>query len=400
MIKMRREDDFLPRRLFGIQVTIYGLNLKKGEDEQFHDLDFQIEPSVSGSIDRSGAPLSEIKKLVIDRFDAAGWAAFYAHLFAIPVEEWKDNYARARQEVFEPYSLWIRDKANVNREISAGSPLADTDALSTFGLKWENGKLKVKKGEVEEINFDTGADSPYFSFDTESDDYKITQSYDPDAEAVEFALNKSCDVFLIPRPALHISYTVGVTNDTSVPGTFHQTIWNNFLGIVYRTVPTEYFPQWREQDYDVTTPVTDPDGYFQDFVDWMKGLTTARNFVFNYEYEFPTGSPSHSTDIGSPGFQSSAGYPILGADGVFRYLYRFISRRIQDLSRLHTIEPDGYPSDFDTSFFEEPSEPQLVAVIKQGSQFYYVWNTALTVAQEINAYTGSAGIFRIFYNNP
>lgn len=410
-------EDALRRRILK-GINFYALNLVKPEDsDEYKDIDWYVNPSITHTINRAAIE-GQLEQVILDvgRFTESDLEGLYEKIFEVPLEDWKKRYYKIPYDNRIPFTIHIKDKEGDVQQISDENDAVlkyEEDGeilyrpLDSIGIEWTRKGLMYDTSLDEEeepifghIAINTSEDSPYFEFDTSSEDYKITEEYDYDAEEVEWKIKPNMDIFLVPKFGLYYSTTNGITDNT-VPLDHADVTWHhNLLGLQYRAAPTQKHPKFVNPDIDVVSSETDPTGEFQAFIDHLKAFTGSRAYLVEriYFYPLPTATQHHSTD-GDSGIKSAATYPVIG-ESTFHYLYRFISYRTVDLDRKITVQPDDYPSEFNSFFINEITTPQLVAVIKIGSKAFYVWNkqTGLDMRAEIFQYTGAVGELRIFYN--
>lgn len=368
-------------------IKFWDLGQFLNNEEVWQDLDFIAYPSASFTVDLSSPSwFVEILTITLSRFTSADWAAFFARLFTVPVTQWKSYYRAVPFEVYPPYSPSFRSKTGAMQTIT---PALASNNIDVFGIRWDAGKGLAYK-DITAIDITSTAN---YSFRTNLPaTYKITRDPNPSADAVTFELGGEVNVFLVPRIGLELTTCQKTVTDTP-GGVTHQIITDESLNYFYRASPRVFFPTFRDRTITAINQPVDINGYFTDYVNFMRSQTGARANRIVRELFLPPGGGDHSTVL------SNAPSPPGEFPPKDAYFTRYLLRRVQDLVFFRTVEPLGFESDFNFNFFNPPATPPLQAVLEKGGAIYYVWHVGSNFIASVGGAFGTGGAFRFNYKD-
>ena len=241
LLRPRREDDYLARRLKSIYLNFYDLGQIRDGDA-WKDINFEAAKTITVS---SNQPQHT------EDLDLSDWNNLKDKLFEIPIEEWSNQYRKFDYERAERYGVdvYLGNQAlqfqpdkylPVGRNGSRNKTKKEIETETVSDSKWTDKGLKVEKQTEERfaiftqngfinINVCVGA--------------KITAEANYSAASVPFIIDKSTDIFLVP-------YLPASRGDCLFAGNIP-----GYLNYFYAPLPREIFLESAYLDALVGAPV-------------------------------------------------------------------------------------------------------------------------------------------------
>jgi hypothetical protein len=269
--------------------------------------------------------------------------------------------------MYDPYDIHLADTAYLT-DVRASDAAGKRTFLNANGFAWVNDKT-VYRG-LDELTgmYPTPNPSPnWFGFSTgQKDRYKITTVNDPDAADVGTVKpTGNLDVFLMPQ----IGFWAAATATTIHPyGPDAQDI----LGMHYQVQPRQFFPRfvdpfWPQPSGPDAIPDTtaDPSGRKSAYLAYQQ----TRAGVRASSWSTPDSGVSVIETPTDPAAWSGGTYrtATLSRDDSTNFFYNLGEDGDGDPVRYRTlfsVSGDWFVND----------QPFLVAVVRSGATFYYVWN--------------------------
>lgn len=329
----------LGRRRANAKINFYDLgqiNTGTTETPVWSDLPALYSPSYTVSITLGASYNVQLR---VEKFPDAQFDAYTDLLFEVPVAEWRTTYRKIKKSLAVGFfNVRIDDVFGAMTTLSDDEPVGtEAEQMAAHGFAWSETGLKYRGLD----SIDHG--SPvWYSFDTEdTTNYKITATRDVEADAVSFTVSGEMDVYLVPKVAL----SLGFADYDAFPVTF--------LDIVYRGGGYQYFPGTE----------LNPTGTLEaDYATYLAYLLT-RDGVRAHEAPGAVGS---GTSISPASFDTGAAKAFYGMYG------HGINLRLIDGGYGVNLSSDVIGDNFLFTNYV----PFLVAVIRKGSRYYYVWDVS------------------------
>jgi hypothetical protein len=365
----RRQADELPRRLSGY-VNFYDCG-QIWDGSAWKDWTFTIDPNEAFT-STTADPIA-----VIDGFDSSAWAAWSNNIFAIDAADWRTKYRKIDFADSPKFGVSVYNgRGGILSNSTTPDPL---NMLGPDNPEWSGRGLKpIDKNNILVQN--TGPLCLGFNtYDTTN--FKVTAVQDYSAPTVAVDLAKGADIFLIPRPLFpQAIQEIGV----GAAGRFA------YLWAGWSTAPREIFFEKTLKRF-VSSPFAEVpffQGYFAndpyesggawmfdaadigdllaaDLANWIKTRSNSNLYV---QRGFPTTS-------GTYGYESLANFPFAGSGpqpawpGI-SYLWE------PEVSQFFRTAQSGVHG----------NRPMiagiLIAVIKTGQSFKYVWTNSNSEANK------------------
>jgi hypothetical protein len=282
---------------------------------------------------------------------------------SIKKSELGETYAGTKQANLDTYRwTWDRDRNGV----IAASSLPDlTVNLNPFN---PNTSLNTIAG--------------YFSLSTSLWEtykylYKVTATYDPNAPDIGTNINEQSAIEVYMMPQMGMWAATSQTDNIPGTGDYRTT---QVLGPVYQIHPRQHWPRYLEDPLTVGTGGEyGSDIRVSAFLDYQKARPGMQGWTWTWTGVSQTDF-SHTTDTLDPGDWSTldqfGAATIPGNFGAAKIFYSCFARggntnaNFQFLSTL--FSPTA--STFWGGRMFRGDEPFLLAVIKTGGTFYYVWD--------------------------
>jgi hypothetical protein len=381
LLDFRRDDDYQARRLkkkFTYRLIDLG-RLASGAD-----IPFSFAPAVT--LDAKKYPTATAA------FTAAQWTALQAYVLAQEPGELINDFREITETEVEKYEVQIRDKTGTLRTLAPD----ETYNFSSYGFEYRDGVLKFD-GSIEIYNIRSTLCASVFPEELIGDELKITAAADPEADAAPFNYKKTTDWFLMPRIVFEIG-RVFVKYFKEIDSVSYAHYRTGVLNMIYKPLPRALYllpgftgigSQTLSDDELFNTIKANiagtPGARFLINTTRAQTGTTATLLVGNSTAgagTFPDLAPDDSPyEYAAPGIKFAP-----GGSGLVSF----------PISLPPAPPLDAAHQNYVTTEMEMPAERTLVAIARQGTNFYYFWNEPETA---IGMLTGSRTQI-VFGNTP
>lgn len=382
-----RRDDFLARRISPKLINFYDIgfvNTGTSEAPVWEDLPILKVPGVSFN--------TSTAVFTVDPFTTSDYEAYINSLFAIaPVSQWKNtfkkltwygepyntipfdvvshraDYPNGLYLLRPPYATGATNKSVIETGLDKTDPLFSTyleATLSAYNMAWTQSGLYYRGLDELTIDYLTSADN-WTPFSTgQKDTFKITNVFDPDAADIGTLVPKGrIDCFLIPPIVIWIGLSRAV----------FSTVTTDVLGIHYQASARKAYPPFTDLSWADTGGVGpgqnfngNNGGLKTDYFDYYRQRST-RAFQVTQDGSAYAISDIDSADWGGGGLPPYA----LGTETISRRVTFRINRHdFSDVVFIPRLECSTGSFDL----MRQVTSTVLVAVLKQGGTFYYVWD--------------------------
>jgi len=392
------EPDYPSRRLGGGIITFYDLaQVNTGTEESPVWSDHPILFSPNYSVDFGGVAhtANQNQFVISERFGTDQFQDYYDMMFDIPVEEWSVNYRKlvwygpgaieGNDLFLQPYlgDLEAMSKPYIPIPRITASPFPTftnildasaeldstdrTDFMRDLGFAWTSRGWEFPRGTkpmFQGTNEHEGwlfSGLNQYSVLVPDQRYKFTTEYDPmadDAFGGELPnFSGPIDWYLMPQVYFFHAHT------TEHAGWLGERYT---LGLQFEIVPRKYYPElvefgWDDGGYPSNT---DPNNRKDDWINYQKGRADRRCSII----QMTSGEGANP----KTGFESSSGGSAFPVD--------YWQSNSGNAYYPGTMPGDGphttvvFPQAlFPSNIAFDPPDHLLLAVIKMGGTFYYLW---------------------------
>jgi hypothetical protein len=363
LIEDEQQDEVFSRRVRQTRLNFYDLGqIEVGGvwKDSITDVGTRVVPEIN--------PGELWVTLNLEEFGLVHWQQVHSKLFEVPLSNWKNKYRKIEHAEAYKYGL-------VYYKPGSSTP----NFLTEENTDWTSEGLEpYEKIRVQSIRI-------ALDFDLrDSSRYKVTKSYDYNAADEEITLSGGADIFLMPE-----MYYFLVSHD------------NDYGGSPYFVRFGYYLPRWGVSSRELllektgySVPHQTYEGLFPNTLQERYLHNNTGTFQFN---RYTTTNPLWHA-VGNTSFMSDSFRDEWTEYVTSRFsdpLYVVIEYTDGGLSAVYLTEPnfpntDGaeYARDF---WMDSPlpdriylGEGLLVAIIKLGSTFYYVWRKDSPIPEEID----------------
>lgn len=337
-------------------INFYDLGWIKDGDE-YVDLPFSVDTGLGVTYPTPNNPQFDLPMFT----QATHWAALYDMIFDVPLDQWKTTYKKVSYEEGNQYGF------GCNGSFLDGS-----------NTNW------TEQGLNPTPSLDIDQNRIVLSFDlSDTTNYKITATNDYADDEVEIDLSNGADVFLVPQPCYLSATNSGGVDPPEAYDAHFFGLWtvHSRVHMLNKTkkvfsptdIPLFRFSEsgarWSSNDhtltYETSPGVWDDDSLSSSFkaemYTYWKSLASALFHVRRI-----------SGGVSSNSFEAISNFPITDSSPYFEFVIFF------------THPWDSGSSSY--SNFIERDDGLLMAVIKIGSNWYYVWNkTTITDVSSVTA---------------
>ena len=337
-----RPDDLIPRRRKD-SINFYDLGQIKIDGVfQTLDVDFIPEVTIDGERDFEYLILSGDIDAMMEEIEDI--------VFSVPFSDWKSKFYKI---VKGDISFEKTVRMNFDR---GGTPVSDT--LNNLP-EWTSGGLSLSPTQLGDLI--VSPDSVLYHRPLDFTSYKVTSENDPDAEGVEFTPSGQMDIFIWPSVVVNsstVQYRNGLHTFIDGSGThsdeiMHSELLNGYALVFERGLTEELVGI----DYDGTSYEV-----FYDLTQMLKQLSASRGRHILRDF------------AESPPYDYSSILSALSPSSIpFSTIYTNTSGPTTPSTHVHN-ESFGVNL---TNLISDRETPTLIAVIKKGPSWFYMWNILL-----------------------
>lgn len=330
----------------------------------------------------------------VEPFDDADFAAYTQMFFdAAPVAEWNQTYRRISGDAeinYLPRGDWrvsMRTESPLeepflgrNAFSSADDPSSRAAALEYYGWYWDYDKSKVIYRSLPRVTgnyfphngFDTLTNAGYYGFSTDSavidEIYKITAVRDWEAADVGvLAPRGTVEVYLMPHVSFFASLAFSADFETA-------EVW----GLCFQITPREKWARYIDP-FNNSAGGFGLDALLADYLAYQKARTgiQASRVVYTGSGGDPFAYTETTITIEELNVSYGYGFQTIGGTSGSEYFTSGMrGGPASDFAPRFGAAFRGTASGVYGASLFQATEPFLVAVIKTGGAFYYVWDVS------------------------